>query len=92
MSPRVVFSFDDVLDVVSAKLADACVVRARPVATDAHMVLKLDASGRVVGLELLGPTGLRPTFWRAHPARNELPVDLLVELDKWLEALWSTRR
>lgn len=88
MSARVEFRFDDSLDVLSAWFVNARVVRARTAATDAHIVLKLDSDGHIVGLELLGPSELRPAFWRSHPARTELPADLLSDVDAWLESHW----
>jgi len=91
MSTRVLFDFDDVLDVLTARLADARVVRARPSRTDSRLVLKLDASGHIVGIDLLGPTEMRPSFWRSHPDRASFPRPLLSEVDQWLDTLWARR-
>jgi hypothetical protein len=89
MNSLVEFHFDDVLDVVTAQLANAQVVRARPAAADLHLVLKLDDRDQVVGLDLLDPSILRPAFWESHPSRSEIPAGLLREVDAWLRQLWS---
>ena len=92
MTAHVSFYFDDNLDVLSASLANKRVVRARPSETDGHLVLRLDAGGRVIGLHLFGASKIRPAFWFAHPERPRLPTELLGEVDAWLVELWSHRR
>jgi hypothetical protein len=89
MSARVEMRFNSVLDVFSAKLADVRVVRARPSRTDSRLIFKLDDRGKVVGIELLSPTDLPERSWRAHPDRDQLPTELLSEVDAWLEELWA---
>lgn len=89
MSARIDIRFNSVLDVMSAKLKSAHVVRARPSRADTHVIFKVDASDCVVGLELLGPTDMTRSTWYRHPDRDRFPPDLLSEVDAWLEEMWS---
>lgn len=89
MNSRIIVRFDSVLDVLAATRAGAAVVRARPSKSDGRLILRLDSGGAVVGLEILGPTEIRPQFWREHPDRHILPPELLSEVDAWMEELWS---
>jgi hypothetical protein len=92
MTARVSFFFDDSIDVLTASLTSARVVRARPSETDGQLILRLDPSGRVVGLQLIGASKIRPALWEKHPERARLPPTLLSEVDAWLAELWSLDR
>ena len=89
MSASVLLRFDRSLGVLSAHLADAHVVRARPSKIDNCLVLELDASGRVVGVEILEPTAMPSSAWYEHSDRHQLPATLRAEVDAWLEEMWA---
>ena len=81
--------FDSQLDILSARLEGASVVRARPSRSDRHLLLEMDTTGRIVGIEVYGPRVLRASFWSSHPDRAEFPEALVLELDHWLSQFWA---
>lgn len=81
---HVVLGFDESLGVLSVELDDAHVVRGRPVPNDSTLVLKVDAEGRVVGIELLSPKDMTPEVWRSHSVRPQLPPEVFSTVEAWL--------
>lgn len=89
MTPRIMIDFDDLTDVVVVQRDGAAIVKARPAPHDNHLMFELDASGAVVGIEVMGASDRVPSFWRGHPDRGLVPAEILSEADRWLAHLWA---
>lgn len=81
--------FDELTDVVSVYVDGTRAERARPAPIDSHILLELDASGGVVGVEVMRASDLARNRWAEHPDRSVVPTDLLSELDRWLAHRWA---
>ena len=78
--------FDDLTDVLSAFVAGTTTDRVLPAPCDGHLLVERDASGNVIGVEVLNASALRYSFWQTHPDRNILPYEILQVLDSWISS------
>jgi len=76
--------FDDLTDVLSAYVPGTISDRVHPAQYDGHLLLELDESGQVVGIELLNASVLKHSYWKTHPDRNSLPLELIQGVDHWM--------
>lgn len=82
---QVLIAFDDLTDVVSAYFADTRAEKYGPAPDSGRIMLELDATGAVIGIEIIGASHIVPSTWQGHSIRTRLPSELLTELDMWVE-------
>lgn len=82
LSPRVWVSPSG--DVIAVHRADVNVGTSREARNDSYLFLDLGVSGHVVGARLVAANEMPAKFWLVHPDRDELPNDILQELDEAL--------
>lgn len=86
---RVKVVFNPVTDVVSVFYVGSRADFVRHAPADKHILVELDSTGDVVGIELLGASTLVQARWPEHPDRARMPAEILNELDRWLAHRWA---
>jgi|GEM_PF-4221186 len=81
---RVLIQFNDLTDVVSAFFDGTKSSIYGPSQEDNHIMLERDATGQIVGVDVLGASDLKTSIWSRHPVRHDIPAEILGELDRWL--------
>jgi hypothetical protein len=75
-------------DIVYVRRRNTTVFRSREGHNDSMVVFDLDKAGIIVGVQVLLPDNIR---WKDHPDRQDIPSDLLAELDLWFEPKENSR-
>ncbi len=73
-------------DVLYVKRAGATIRVSREAAHDGYVIVNLDATGAIVGVQLLAASEMPVAFWRNHPDRSALPDDIARTIDAWVDA------
>lgn len=86
MNTHVDVKHDDSADVLYVRRDVARIVNSKEAPDDGYLILNYDSLGSVVGVQLLFASEMDLIYWRSHPDRNVLPVDILTELDSWFDS------
>ena len=76
-------AYDPTADVLYVKRARARIATSREVAGDPSVVLNLNRTGEIVGLQLIEAHDVSPGYWARH--RGAMPRSLHAFVDRWLD-------
>lgn len=85
MNAQVNVKHDGAADVLYVLRNVARVSISREAPDDGYMILNYDSFGSIVGVQLMCASEMDMNYWRSHPDRSVLPVDILAELDSWFD-------